>query len=135
MKKVIEQNPNVQKFKEWVFYDGGCLMCINIAHRAMDILNARGIGLAPLQADWVKKKIAHIHDPLKEMLIRTFDGHILAGADAVIYLSRRVWWAYGLFIISLMPGMKFILRRLYNVVARNRYCMNGSCKITYNAEG
>jgi len=129
MKKPLIQNPTDKRFNEWVFYDGQCKICINLAHRFISILNRRGIGLTPLQTGWVMERIPFIDDPLKEMLFQTSDGRILGGADAVIYLSRKIWWAYGLFAVTKIPGMKNLLRRVYGVIARNRYCISGSCKI------
>ena len=129
MKKAIVQEPNVQLFKEWVFYDGQCSVCIEGVHKFLNTLNKRGVGVTPLQTDWVKSKIFHLDDPLKEMLLLTEKESLLGGADALIYLSRKIWWAYGLFLLAQIPGMKMILRRLYRLIAKNRYCLSGQCSI------
>lgn len=131
MEEKTIQNLQVEKFTEWVFYDGECLMCTQWARRMQPILNPQGIGLAPLQTDWVKKIIAQRADPLKEMLVRTPQGEIVGGADAFIYLSRKIWWwGGGFYLMAQIPGMKFFLRKLYAKIAKKRYCLGGSCRIT-----
>lgn len=120
-----------QTFKEWVFYDGQCRMCVGLSQKIKHTLNSKGIGLIPLQVDWVRKRTAHIKDPLKEMLFQTSKGEVLGGIDAVIFLARKIWWMYGIYLLSKIPGMRFVLERGYQWIARNRYCVSGWCRITY----
>jgi len=131
MNEAIVQNPDDNKFLVWVFYDGQCQFCINSVHKVVNILNTRNVGLTPVQTDWVQEHINHIDDPLKEILVQTSDGSILGGGDAIVYLSRKIWWAYGIFILALLPGMRRIIRRVYARVANNRYCVHGKCDLPH----
>lgn len=133
MNKVITQDPNDTKFLEWVFYDGQCQLCVKSIHKVVNILNTRNVGLTPVQTSWVQKHTKHIEDPLKEILVQTSDGNILGGGDAVIYLSQKIWWAYGIFILALIPGMRGIIRYLYAQVAKNRHCVHGRCDFHINS--
>ncbi len=126
----IQQDPHTDGFAEWVFYDGKCTICTDWLRRMGKTLNARDFGIASLQTGWVQPKIVHIDDPLKEMLMLTADGRIIGGADAVIYIARRIWWMYWFYAISFFPGMKWIMRRVYRLVAENRYCVSSSCWVT-----
>jgi len=110
------------QYRYWIFYDGNCPTCTNLAHRFRKILNARGFGLAPYQSGWTKGKIPPDHDPAKEMLLKTETGEILGGADALIYLARRIRWAYGLYLMAQVPGIRSLLRTIYRHVATHRHC-------------
>ena len=108
-------------FKEWVLYDGECSLCSGYARQFIRTLNNRGIGLAPVQSDFAQEKTKRISDPLKEMLLVTDDGKVIGGADALIYLSRKIWWAYGFFLMAKVPGVRSLYRMIYDHVARNRH--------------
>jgi len=55
------------------------------------------------------------------------DGKVFGGADAVVQLSRRFWWAWLFYLIGRMPGVKARLRVAYRWIARRRGCNSGNC--------
>ena len=57
------------------------------------------------------------------------NGDAPGGADAILEIARRIWWAWPLFALAKMPGIKPMLRAMYRHVAANRFCANGTCKI------
>lgn len=63
------------------------------------------------------------------MHLLTKDGARFAGADAFVEVGRHVWWARPLTAATRLPGVMPLLRRGYNWVAANRYCLNGSCPV------
>jgi predicted DCC family thiol-disulfide oxidoreductase YuxK len=73
---------------------------------------------------------------LAEMRVLTVSGHVLGGADALLYLahelgaSRRVWWPRPLTIVSKLPLVMPVLRFAYRWVARRRYCGQGACRFS-----
>ena len=92
------------------------------------IVLRRGYRLAPLQRRWVQDLLAARREDLPDaMFLLLPDGRLLAGADAYLYLCRRVWWATPLALLGALPGMRAILRRIYAWVARNRFLISGAC--------
>ena len=116
-------------YPEWVFYDGACPMCIRLARIGEVLLHGRHIGFTPLQTPWVKERFHIAEDAITEMKVLTVSEGLLGGADGFIYLSRKLWWGFPFSFLAQVPGMKFILRKIYKIIARNRYCWGGSCKI------
>ena len=119
MTRTINEYP----FTEWVLYDEGCPRCANYARRFVRTLNDKGVGLIPLQSDFAKVHTKQLADPLKEMLLITAEDDVIGGADAFIYLSRKIWWAYGFYALAKIPGLRSLYRALYAHIARNRHCL------------
>jgi predicted DCC family thiol-disulfide oxidoreductase YuxK len=101
-----------------VLYDAHCSFCSRWAQRLEPLLRRRGFQLRPLP------------EPSGEMRVQTRDGNVVGGADAVVYLARRIWWAWPLVALSKLPGGLALLRRAYRWVASNRYCLHRWCEQT-----
>lgn len=115
--------------KGWVLYDGDCPICLAFVRHLTKPLGRRGFKLAPLQTHWVMDRLGlRPYEPPAEMKILTAQGKIYGGADAIIYLARSIWWAWPLFIMTILPGGKSLLRLSYRWLARHRYCVKGGCK-------
>ena len=55
----------------------------------------RGFLFLPLQTEWVMQQLSlEPGAPLEEMHVSTNEGQDIAGADAVIFLARQIWWAW-----------------------------------------
>ncbi len=67
--------------------------------------------------------------PLGEMRLLLIDGRNLGGAEAVVEIARRIWWAWPLWLFSKVPGSRWFLYRVYRVIAANRHCVGGVCKV------
>jgi hypothetical protein len=61
------------------------------------------------------------------MRVRTADQRDFGGADAIIFLSRFVWWTMPLFLLSKVPGARSFLQRVYREIAARRSCDGGAC--------
>jgi len=109
--------------RDTIFFDGACGMCSTSAKRLQRIVAPRGFALQAFQAD---PSFQEVPD---EMKLRTRDGTIFGGADAIVYVARRIWWAWPLWAVSLVPGMMRVLRFVYRIVAKNRYRISGACRI------
>jgi len=63
------------------------------------------------------------------MRLSLADGRNLGGADAVVEIARRIWWAWPLWLFSRIPGARPFLQAVYRVIAANRHCRAGVCRI------
>jgi predicted DCC family thiol-disulfide oxidoreductase YuxK len=111
-------------------YDAECAMCrasaLWLMRRAMD---GGRLEILPCRCAERRERYPQIADEtcMTAMQLVLRDGRILAGADAVPELLRRIphWgWVAGLFSL---PGVRPIARRVYAWIARNR--MSISCTL------
>jgi predicted DCC family thiol-disulfide oxidoreductase YuxK len=121
---------NVNPAKGWVLFDGQCSLCSTSARSFTRILSRHGFALAPLQTPWVRERLGLPKgEPPVEMRVLLANGDAPGGADAILEIARRIWWAWPLFVLAKLPGIKPMLRALYRIIATNRYCANGACQI------
>jgi len=114
----------------WVFYDGDCALCREFASRFEKILTRRGFDLAPFQAPWARECLdLDVSQPLVEMRLLTREGLQLGGADAIIFLSRKIWWAWPLFLVAQLPGVRRALWVGYRWIAARRHCVGNRCVV------
>jgi hypothetical protein len=66
---------------------------------------------------------------LREMRLLTSDGNQYGGADALIYLAGRIWWAWPVYAAAHLPGVRGALRAAYRWFAPRRSCLNGVCTL------
>ena len=113
-----------------IYFDASCGMCSASARRLKRLVSPHGFALAPLQDPHVSEilglKPREIPD---EMKLRTRDGAILGGVDAIVYICRRIWWAWPVWAVSNVPGVMPILRRMYRMLATNRHRITFVCRI------
>lgn len=115
----------------WILYDGDCALCLKWVERLGPILRSRGFSFAPLQAAWVRERLRLPDDQLLlEMRVLLLpSGKSLGGADAIVEIAKRVWWAWPLVAVAQIPGVRPVLRRMYQRVAERRYRLDGTCAI------
>jgi predicted DCC family thiol-disulfide oxidoreductase YuxK len=114
----------------WVFFDGSCPFCTSMVRRFAPVLKPRGYGFAPLQDPRVQELLALPPEQLLlEMRVLTPAGQVLGGADAVVFLAREIWWAWPLFVIAHLPGMRPLLHVGYRWIAARRSCSSGACAV------
>jgi predicted DCC family thiol-disulfide oxidoreductase YuxK len=121
---LISVSAEISESRGWILYDSRCPLCARGARRLGGIACRRGYRLAPLGRRWVRERLP---DPPDEMLLLLPDGRVLGGADAYIHLSWRVWWATPLALLASLPGLRFLTRRLYARIARNRPRISRAC--------
>jgi predicted DCC family thiol-disulfide oxidoreductase YuxK len=121
---------DTEKIQGWVLFDGDCSFCTAFAQRFGPLLRRHHFELAPLQTPWVKRRLAMTDEELlTEMRLLTSEGALYGGADALIALSRRVWWTLPLFWLARIPLVRAGLRSAYRQVARRRHCLGGACVV------
>ena len=110
-------------FRGWIFYDRDCSFCRELALRFENVFAKRGFHFEPLQQEWVEQRLnLTAAEALEEMRVLTNDGNVFGGADAVIFLTRQLWWAAPLPLLARVPFVHAALHRLYRWVAAHRTC-------------
>jgi predicted DCC family thiol-disulfide oxidoreductase YuxK len=64
-----------------------------------------------------------------ELRLLTADGRTRCGADAVLYLARHIGWAWPLWALAQLPGMRCVTRVAYRWIAAHRYCTAETCAL------
>jgi predicted DCC family thiol-disulfide oxidoreductase YuxK len=115
--------------KGWLFFDAECNFCIRIARWVAPILARRGFAVAPLQDPRVGALLGMSrHELMRELRFLLSDGAQYGGADAVVAVSREIWWAQPLVWFSKIPGAMSLLHSGYRWVAGQRSCAAVSCQ-------
>jgi membrane bound O-acyltransferase family protein/DCC1-like thiol-disulfide oxidoreductase len=84
----------------------------------------------PLQGEGVAEMLGiSVGEIPDEMKLRTREGRILGGADAAVYIARRIWWAWPIWLMSRIPGGMPMMRRGYRFVARRRHRISRACAL------
>jgi len=120
----------------WVFYDAECRFCVAGMKRWGGLFARRGFEWLPLQTPGTAARLGVTEARLyEEMWVQTDDGRVVRGVNAWSTLMRRVWWMWPLGVLLAVPGINAIGGLVYRWVARNRYCLGGSCKIHTHGTG
>ena len=113
-----------------LIYDGDCAMCRASALWLMRrALSSGQLDVLPCRAGVRVQRFPQISEQacLTAMQLVLPDGRVLAGADAVPELLRRVrGWGW-LTSVFALPGVPPLARRVYAWIARNR--MKISCAV------
>lgn len=119
----------------WVCFDRDCATCVWLARRFRSALEKRGFGLAALQDPRVALLFRMPEEELlREIRVVTSEGKFYGGADAVLYLAEQIWWAWPLYALSRLPGMRSLLRAGYRSFAFHRACANDACSTSVNGK-
>lgn len=124
--KTVNTDKNIRN--AYVCYDAHCPYCTALGLRLEKTLAARGFILLPLQTPWVMRRLGlHPNERPAEMKVFTRENAILGGADAVVYVAQRIWWACPLFAFARIPGAMRVLRAAYRWIAARRTCTAATC--------
>jgi alginate O-acetyltransferase complex protein AlgI len=113
-----------------IYFDAACGLCSAGERRFTRLLARRGYRLVPLQDPGAVALFGET--PMQhngEMQLRTAGGRTLGGADALVEISRSIWWARPLYVVARVPGAMPVLRAVYRVVARNRMGVSRVCRL------
>lgn len=113
----------------WVLYDGKCGFCSWAVPRLRKIIEKAGYSIAPIQSDWVVKKL-NLPDLEKDIRILLSDDILINGADAYIYMMRQIWWLRPLGLFLSFPLFRGITRKIYKFLNKNRFIISKSCGFT-----
>jgi predicted DCC family thiol-disulfide oxidoreductase YuxK len=114
----------------WVLYDGGCGFCFRWVHFWEKIIGKRGFSLKDLQSAWNDGSLKCPKEKLlDDIIVLTRDGRIESGANAYLFVTRRIWWAWPFYEIFSLPGFNWILWHGYRWFNRNRYRISRHCPL------
>jgi len=114
----------------WILYDDSCGICRRWVPFWESTLQKRGFAIAPLQADWVRIKLQlNEHELLQDLRLLLANGERIQGADTYRYAMKRIWWAYPVYLFSIVPLGRSIFNGCYRKFATHRYQISRACKI------
>jgi predicted DCC family thiol-disulfide oxidoreductase YuxK len=98
-------------------------------------LRRRGYGIAPLQSAWVAERTGlSSEELLADLLLLRPDGSLVRGADVYRDAMRHIWWAWPLWLASVVPLGRQLFDRGYRSFADHRYRISRACRLP-NAAG
>jgi predicted DCC family thiol-disulfide oxidoreductase YuxK len=113
-----------------VFYDADCRFCVAARTRWGPLFERRGFLWLPLQTPGTAARLGVTEAQLQEeMWLQRADGRTASGVNSWGVLMRAVWWLWPLGMVLAIPGINAVAARLYRGIARNRYCLRGTCRI------
>ena len=116
-----------RSFRGWILYDADCGFCVGLARCFTKTFRGRGFGFLPLQTDRVQQRLGLAKDTRpEEMRVLTRSGRDLAGATAMIFLTRQIWWAWPLYSLAQIPAVTRVIDHGYRWIARHRKCAPAS---------
>jgi predicted DCC family thiol-disulfide oxidoreductase YuxK len=114
----------------WILYDDSCGFCRRWVPFWEKALQRRGFDIAPLQADWVREKL-HLDeaDLLQDLRLLLASGEEIRGADTYRYALKRIWWAWPVYLFSILPLGRNLFDWGYRKFAAHRYKISQACKL------
>lgn len=136
LQHALHPPPNVGGYevspRGWVFYDGACRFCVRSATRWGGLFARRGFYWLPLQIPGTTARLGMTEEALREeMKLLHTDGCVVGGVEAWAVLCRTVWWLWPIGVLLSLPGVRWLSEVGYRWVARNRYCLSGSCELPH----
>jgi predicted DCC family thiol-disulfide oxidoreductase YuxK len=114
----------------WILYDGECGFCLRWVHFWKGVVEPRGFGIMDLQSASRAGLLPIAEENLlDDIRVLTPDGNLENGADAYLYVARRIWWAWPFYAVFSLPGFNWILWRGYKWFNRNRYRISRHCSL------
>jgi predicted DCC family thiol-disulfide oxidoreductase YuxK len=119
----------------WILYDGGCGFCFRWVHFWERTVEARGFALKDLQSAYEDGVLQISQETLLDdirVLLRS--GKMQSGADAYLYVARRIWWAWPFCAVFQLPVLNGVLWWGYRWFNRNRYRISRHCRLPQQGE-
>jgi predicted DCC family thiol-disulfide oxidoreductase YuxK len=114
----------------WILYDGGCGLCFRWVHFWKKVVERRGFALKDLQTAHADGTLRISQENLlDDIQVLTRVGKLESGADAYLYVTRRIWWAWPFYGIFRLPGLNWTLWQGYGGFNRNRYRISRHCPL------
>ncbi len=117
----------------WILYDDSCGICRRWIPFWQAALQRRGFAIAPLQAGWVRAQLQLSEaELLRDLRLLLADGSQICGADVYRYATRRIWWAWPVYLFSITPGLRNLFDWGYRTFAANRFRVSSACGLDPN---
>ena len=116
--------------KGWILYDGSCGFCSKWVPFWSSTLARQGLGFAPLQADWIRERLALPEQELIEdlrLLLAT--GELISGPEVYRHVMRHAWCLWPFYLVSVTPILRRIFDWSYRTFADHRYEVSAACRL------
>ncbi len=114
----------------WILYDGGCGFCFRWVHFWKKVVESRGFKIKDLQSASADGSLKIAQEQLlDDIQVLTSVGKLESGADAYLYVARRIWWAWPFYAVFNLPGFNWMLWLGYRWFNRNRYRISRHCPL------
>src|ERR1700740_1525554 len=100
----------LQSNQGWVLYDGRCGFCSRWVKFWRPTLERRGFSTAALEEKGVSDKLTMPYAELvTDIRLLTPNLELVSGANAYLYVTRRIWWAWPFHAIFSLPGFNWLI--------------------------
>lgn len=118
------------RFRGWVLYDGTCGFCSRTVQWIHSLTGDRGFHFVPFQHEHFRSQLEERSlDPDRDIIMLTPSGEARVGVDAYREIIRYFWWGQPIYYISLLPGLRWMMDRIYRGIADNRHTFSNACGI------
>ena len=123
---------NSRPNKPVVIYDGACGICAGNLKWLYRLDTFKKFDAMPYQADELLAffPALKMEDCQNAMHLVFPDGKTYTGADAFRKIFLRMPLMFPVGLILSIPPIPWLLRKLYPLLARNRYRIGGHCEVT-----
>lgn len=112
-----------------IYFDADCQVCRGLVEKYRKPLEAASFQFIPLQQKGVEQELGIRKESLlEEMKVKTSDGRVRGGAEAVVYLARHIKSLWPLVWLSHLPFGMSVINLGYRWFAKNRGCQSGACE-------
>jgi len=119
----------------WILYDGECGFCYRWVHFWKKVVERRGFAVKDLQSAHADGSLQVSHENLlDDIRVLTRAGKLESGADAYLYVSRHIWWAWPFYAVFRLPVFNRMLWLGYRWFNRNRYRVSRHCPLPRQAD-
>lgn len=130
MKSPDDKSESATTREGWLLYDGQCGFCFRWIHLWQKVVERRGFAIKDLQSASADGTLQIPKENLlDDIQVSTADGRLESGANAYLYVARRIWWAWPFYAVFSLPGFNWILWQGYRWFNRNRYRFFGHCPL------
>jgi predicted DCC family thiol-disulfide oxidoreductase YuxK len=117
--------------KPVVIYDGGCNICAGNLKWLYRLDTLKKFEALPYQTERLTEifPALKIEECQKSMHLVFPNGKIYTGSDAFCQIFLRMPLMFPVGLVMWLPPVAWLLRRLYPILARNRYRIGGACPL------
>ena len=113
----------------WLLYDAECPFCTAGAKMFEPSLRKRDCKIRPFQSETVMRLLnIKKGDYLPEIKVIGEERKVYGGAKAVVYLSKRIWWARPIWALYYFPPFMSIMDYVYEKIEKRIHCA-GVCEV------
>jgi predicted DCC family thiol-disulfide oxidoreductase YuxK len=114
----------------WILYDGGCGFCSRWARFWEGVIKRRGFAIKDLQSASEEGLLqVPSQNLLDDIRVLNASGEVISGANAYLYVARRIWWAWPFYAVLRLPGFNRLFSWGYRWFNRNRYRLSRHCPL------